>query len=84
MILAHGSTGGLPDFVELIQISVVHGWLHCEILCVWYAEHLKSYELENTISVKVIEPSELTDSPVVAYTVAGKCMVTQKHYIYTP
>ena len=25
MILAHGSTGGLPDFVELIQIAVVNG-----------------------------------------------------------
>ena len=87
MILAHGSTGGLPDFVELIQIAVVNGKVGFIVKCLnaWYIEHLGSYELENTRIVKVIEPSELSDVfPMAAYTVAGKRMVTLKCNIYTP
>lgn len=85
MILAHGSTGCLPDFVELIQIAVVNGKVCFIVKCLnaWYIEHLRSYELENTRSVKVIELSELSDIfPMAAYTVAGKRIVTQKRYIY--
>lgn len=45
MILAHGSTGGLPDFVELIQIAVVHGKVSFIVKCLnaWYIEHFRSY-----------------------------------------
>lgn len=84
-ILAHGSTGGLPDFGELIQIAVVKGKPAFIRKCLnaWYTEHLRSYELENTKSVKVVEPSELSDIfPLTAYTVAGRRMVTLKRYIY--
>ena len=86
MILAHGSTGCLPDFVELIQIAVVNGKVCFIVKCLnaWmYIEHLRNYELENTRSVQVIEPSKLSDIfPMAAYTLAGKCIVTQKRYIY--
>lgn len=85
MILAHGSTGGLPDFGELIQIAVVKGKPAFILKCLnaWYTEHLKGYELENTKSVKVVEPSELSDIfPLAAYTVAGRRMVTLKRYIH--
>lgn len=78
MILAHGSTGGLPDFVEFIQI-VANGKVGFIVKCLnaWYIEHLRSYQFENTRSVKVIEPSELSDIfPMAAYIVAGKHMVT--------
>lgn len=87
MILAHGSTGGLPDFVELILIVVVNGKIGFIVKCLyaWCIEHLRSYNLENARSVKVIEPGELSDIvPMAAYTVAGKRMVTQKRYIYLP
>lgn len=87
MILAHGSTGGLPDFVELILITVVNGKVGFIVKCLnaWYLEHLGSYELEKTRSVKVIEPSELSDVfPLAAYTVAGKRLVTLKCNIYIP
>ncbi len=87
MILAHGSTGGLPDFVVLVQIAVVNGKVGFIVKCLnaWYTEHPGSYELENTRSVKVIEPSELSDIfPMAAYTVAGKRMVTPKCNIYIP
>lgn len=78
--MAHGSTGCLPDFVELIQIAVVNGKAGFIVKCLnaWYVEHLGSYELETTKSIKVIEPNELSDMfPMAAYTVAGKHMVTQ-------
>lgn len=63
MILAHGWTGGLPDFGELIRIAVVKGKPAFILKCLnaWYTERLKGYELENTKSVKVVEPSELSD-----------------------
>lgn len=83
MILAHSSTGGLPDFVELIQIVVVHGKVSFIVKCLnaWYTEHFRRYELENTRSVKVTEPHDLSDIfPLAAYTVAGKPMVTLKRY----
>lgn len=49
MILAHGSPGGLPDFVELIQIVVVNGKVGFLVKCLnaWYIEHLRSYELKH-------------------------------------
>lgn len=81
MILAHGSTGCLPDFVELIQITVVNGKVGFIVKCLnaWYTEHLRSYELENTKNVEVIEPNELSD---IFPMVSGKRMVTQKSYIH--
>lgn len=85
MILARGWTGGLPDFGELIQIAVVKGKPAFILKCLnaWYTERLEGYELENTKSVKVVEPSELSDIfPLAAYTVAGRRMVTLKRYIH--
>jgi hypothetical protein len=86
MILTHGSTGGLPDFVELTQIAVVSGRICFIVKCLhaWYVEHLGSFVLENSRSLKVIEPNELSDIiPLAAYMVAGKPMVTLKHYVHT-
>lgn len=87
MILANGSTSGLPDFGELIQIVVVDGkpGFIVECLDAWYIEHLGSYELENTQTIAVLEPAQLSDIfPLAAYTIAGKRMVTLKRYIYLP
>lgn len=87
MILANGSKGGLPDFGELIQVVVVDGKPGFIVKCfnAWYIEHLGSYELENTSTIKVLEPAQLSDIfPLVAYTIAGKRMVTLKRYIYLP
>ena len=87
MILANGSTGGLPDFGELIQIVVVSGKLAFIVKCLngWYMEHLRSYELENTRTVKVLDPFELSDIfPLAAHIVAGKRIVTLKRFIYLP
>ncbi|KAF3837729.1 hypothetical protein F7725_009497 [Dissostichus mawsoni] len=63
MILANGSTGGLTDFGELIQIVVVKGTLVFIVKCLsaWSVEHLRSYVLEKTRTVKVLEPAELSD-----------------------
>jgi len=63
MILANGSTGGLPDFGELIQIVVVKGSVGFIVkgLTAWSVEHLRSYVLEKNGPVKVKEPAELSD-----------------------
>lgn len=53
MLVCSGSTTGLPDFAEVLQIMLI-----CDKLTFfvrlqngWYQEHLRSYELENTGSV---------------------------------
>lgn len=87
MILANGSTGGVTDFGELIQIVVVKGMLVFIVKCLsaWSIEHLRSYVLEKTHTVKVLEPSELSDIfPLTPYMLGGKSIVTLKRYIYVP
>ncbi len=63
MILANGSTSGLQDFGELIQMVVVCGKLGfvVESLNAWYTKHLGSYELEKTKTIKVLEPAQFSD-----------------------
>ena len=87
MILANGSTGGLPDFAELIQIVVVKGTLLFIVKCLmaWSVEHLRSFVLERTCTVKVLEPTELSDMfPLTPYVLGGKSIVTLKRYIDVP
>ena len=62
MILPFGSTGGLPDFVELSPILIVQGQPAFAVKCLhsWYSEHLRI----------VLDQQELPDSyPLAAYTV---------------
>lgn len=84
MILPYGSTGGLPDFVELNLILIVHGQPVFAVKCLhsWYSEHLRAFELESTRQVTVCEQLELTDSyPLAAYAVEQKRFVTLKRHI---
>ena len=47
--------------------------------------NILAMSLKKTRRVKVIEPSEMSDTfPMAANTVAGKHVVTQKCYIYLP
>lgn len=76
--------GGLPDFVELSLVLILHGQPVFAVKCLhsWYSEHLRAFELESTRQVTVLEQQELTDSyPLAAYTVAGKRFVTLKRHI---
>ena len=87
MILANGSTGGLPDFGELIQIVVVKGSVGFIVKCLtaWSVEHLRSYVLEKNGPVKVIEPAELSDMfPLISYIFGGRSIMTLKRSIYVP
>lgn len=84
MILVYGTTGGLPDFAEIVQIIVVHDCLVfvVKLQSAWYCEHFRCFKLESTGIVKVIEQSQLTDTyPLSAYTVDGDRMVSLKHCI---
>lgn len=87
MVLANGSTGGLTDFGELIQIIVVKGRLLFIVksLMAWSVEHLRSFILEKTSTVKVLESTELSDMfPLTSYVLGGKSIVTLKQYICVP
>lgn len=84
MILAHGSTAGLPDFVQIHQLMVVNNSVGFIVkTCrAWYDEHLRSFELDAPGHVKVLLQEDLSDVvPLAAYTVRGKCMVTLKRFI---
>lgn len=85
MILANGSTGGLADFGELIQIVVVVGTFVfiLKSLIAWSVEHLRSYVIRRTDTLKVLEPAELSDMfPLSPYVFSGKSIITLKRYIY--
>lgn len=84
MILGHGSTAGLPDFIQVSQIIILQGKLIFigKILTSWYNEHFRSYEVSCTRSVVLVGVEELADFyPLAAYKVDGKFMVSLKRFI---
>ena len=84
MILSYGSTGGLPDFAEIIQIAILDNCVHfiVKLLAAWYEEHLRSFQLENSGKMVLLEQQKLGDVyPLAAYSVGGKHLVTLKRYI---
>ncbi|XP_049330682.1 uncharacterized protein LOC111195788 isoform X1 [Astyanax mexicanus] len=84
MMLVYRSTGGLPDFAEILQIIVVQDSLVfvVKLHSAWYFEHFRCFKLESTSIVKVIDQSELADThPLAAYAVEGNRMVSLKHHI---
>ena len=86
MLVCCGSTAGLPDFAELLQIMLICDKLtfFVRLQNAWYNEHLRSYELENTGSVQLLEHKDLKDFyPLAAYTLAGRRLATLKHHICT-
>ena len=84
MLLPFGQTGGLPDFAEIIQIIIVHKapFFAVKVLSAWYDEHFRAFEVEYTRRIEVLGQSQLADVyPLAAYTVAGRQMVSLKHFI---
>lgn len=83
MILSYGPTCGLPDFAEIIQIANLDNCVHFIVksLAAWYEEHLRSFHLEDTGKMALLEQLKLGDVyPLAAYSVGGKCLVTLKHH----
>nr|XP_054600874.1 uncharacterized protein LOC129164486 isoform X2 [Nothobranchius furzeri]XP_054600875.1 uncharacterized protein LOC129164486 isoform X2 [Nothobranchius furzeri] len=84
MIVAYGSTAGLPDFAEIIQITIFAERVHfiLRTLVSWFDEHYRGYYLERTDHTILIEQQSLSDiCPLSAYVVEGKRMVTLKRHI---
>lgn len=86
MIVAHGSTSGLPDFGQIDHILVIQERLVfvVKILCGWYSEHHRAFELTAcpTKEMDLIECSNLADDyPLADYFVGAQRMVTLKRYI---
>lgn len=85
-MLPFGSTGGLPDFGEILQIIIVHDTpvFVLKLMSGWYHEHLRSFKVESTGQLEVLQHSELKDSyPLAAYNTAHGRMVSLKHFICT-
>lgn len=79
MILPHGSTGGLPDFVEISQIVTVGSDLNfiVKLLNSWYYEHFRGVVLEHSGKMILLHIQQLSDTyPLAAYCVGGKRMVS--------
>ncbi len=84
MVLPHGSTGGLPDFVMISQIVVVDDSVSfiVKMLNSWYDEHFRAFMLDHSGKMTLVQHSELGDTyPLTAYFVGGKRMVTLKRHI---
>lgn len=86
MVVACGSTAGMPEFAEILQMCIMRDELSFIVLpfCAWHRDHFRAFEL--TLSpgraVALIQLEELTDcSPLVAYTVGSKRMITLKRHI---
>lgn len=81
MLVCCGS--GLPDFAEISQILLISDKLSffVRLQTAWYNEHLRSYEIDSTCSVKLLEQRDLRDFyPLAAYTLGGKRLATLKHH----
>lgn len=84
MIVAYGSTAGLPDFAVILQIALIGETVYFIVRTQisWYDEHYRGYYLEKTDHITLVEQQHLTDvCPLSAYIVAGKLMVTLKRHI---
>ncbi|KAF3844268.1 hypothetical protein F7725_013609 [Dissostichus mawsoni] len=78
MVLPYGSTGGLPDFVEISQIVIVDNNLSfiVKFLNSWYDEHFRAFMLDHSGKMTLLQHSELGDTyPLAAYFVEGKRMM---------
>ncbi|XP_058480957.1 uncharacterized protein LOC131456550 [Solea solea] len=85
MIVACGSTCGLPDFAEVVQMVVVEGSLSFIVkeFGAWYREHFRAFELCPTSQVSLIQLGALVDQyPLADYWIAGYRMVTLKRFIH--
>jgi len=86
MLVPFGSTGGLPDFGEILQIIIVNETpvFVLKLLSGWYCEHLRSFKVEPTRKTEVLRHSELKDTyPLAAYNTVDGRMVSLKHLICT-
>lgn len=61
MIVSYGSTGGLPDFAEIVQITILDNCAHfiVKLLAAWYEEHLRSFQLDDTGKITILEQKKL-------------------------
>ncbi len=85
MIVVCGSTGGLPDFAEVVQMVVLEGNLSFIVkeFGAWYREHFRAFELCPTSQVSFIQFGALMDQyPLADYRIGGRRMVTLKRFIH--
>lgn len=83
MILPHGSTGGLPDFVEISQIAIIGSDPNfiVKLLNSCYYDHFRGFVLEHSGKVTLLHIHQLGDTyPLAAYCVGGNGQFKMTHY----
>ena len=86
MLVACGSTAGMPEFAEILQLCILGDELSfiVRLFCAWYRDHFRAFQLTSSPGreVALVQLEELTDCyPLVASTVGSKRMVTLKRHI---
>lgn len=65
-LIPYGSTGGLPEFAEILQMRIVKNCLSFVVrtLCTWNHEHFRAYELTTPPSreVALVDFEDLADT----------------------
>lgn len=84
MVVAQGSTSGLLDFCEILQICLVQERM-CFIvkrMSSWYREHYRAFEMHATSDITLLEVADLTDLyPLADYSIESMRMVTLKRFL---
>lgn len=83
IIIAHGSTSGLPDFGQIVHIFVIQERLFFMVkrLSGWYSKHHRAFELMAcpTRDIDLIELRDLADDyPLADYFVGSLRMVIDR------
>lgn len=86
MLLPFGSTGGLSDLGEIVQVIIVHKTpvFVFKLLSGWYCEHMMTFRVEPTGNTEIVQHSDLQGTyPLAAYDTTDGRMVSLKHFICT-
>ncbi|XP_013889855.1 uncharacterized protein LOC106537035 [Austrofundulus limnaeus] len=87
MILSTGSTSGLPNFGQILEVCIVLESNVCFIIEPFtshYVEYLRSYHLvkKNPPECLLVKPEDLNDYlPLVSYFIRGRLLVTPKTFL---
>lgn len=85
MIVVYGSSAGLPEFAEVVQMVVVEENLSFIVkeMGAWYREHFRGFELFPTSHISLVDLGALVDQyPLADYRIGGRRMVILKRFIH--
>lgn len=85
MVIVHGSAGGMPEFVQVVQMCIIKDEFSFIFKknTLWYHEHFRAFELIPTREIWIIPYSELKDPhPLADYKLGHLQMFTLKRFFH--